>query len=168
MAIAVAVLIAVAALAAVLWPLFRPGPAPVLVEDDRLTALLQRKDATMVAIKDLEFDYRVGKLDSEDFEKYDQRLRRQAMSIMTQIDQLGPENAQLDVTIEQEIVQRRKVNGVAPAAATVKVASRPAPAPKQAAPVAAQGGQRYCTNCGVPADATHKFCANCGAAIAPA
>ena len=67
MAILVAFVLSLAAMAFVVWPLLEPGPASVIVEDDRLTELLGRKDAVLKAIKDLEFDYQVGKLSEEDF-----------------------------------------------------------------------------------------------------
>jgi len=105
----VSLIISAAALAYVVWPLLRPGPAAVMVEDDRLTELLGRKDAVMQGIKDLEFDYRVGKLSEEDFQQYDQRLRRQAVGFLQQIEQVAPESADLDTTMEAAIAQRRKV-----------------------------------------------------------
>lgn len=105
----VSLLISAAALAYVVWPLLRPGPAAVMVEDDRLTELLGRKDAVMQGIKDLEFDYRVGKLSEEDFQQYDQRLRRQAIGLLQQIEEVAPETADLDTAMEAAIAERRKV-----------------------------------------------------------
>jgi hypothetical protein len=108
-ALLIALVLSLAALAYVVWPLLKPGPAPILVEDDKLTELLGRKDAVLQAIKDLEFDYHVGKLSEEDYQLYDQRLRRQALGLLQQIEQLTPLTASLDATLEAEIAQRRRV-----------------------------------------------------------
>ncbi len=177
----IALVLSVGALAFVVWPLLKPGPAPAMVEDDRLTELLGRKDAVLKAIKDLEFDYQVGKLSEEDYQLYDQRLRRQAVALLQQIEQVAPQSADIDAAMEAEIAQRRRVLeparvGVKPAAAVV-AASAPVAVAAQtpalavagaaAAPVgngtgSGGGAPRYCTNCGSRLDAHHKFCANCG------
>ena len=124
----IALVFSVGALAFVVWPLLKPGPAPVMVEDDRLTELLGRKDAVLKAIKDLEFDYQVGKLSEEDYQLYDQRLRRQAVALLQQIEQVAPQSADIDAAMEAEIAQRRRVleparAAVKPAAAAVVAAS---------------------------------------------
>ncbi|MCB0053584.1 MAG: hypothetical protein KDE01_27815, partial [Caldilineaceae bacterium] len=94
--ILIALLLSVVAIVAVVWPLLKKGPTPVLVEDDRLTELLLRKEQVLVQIKELEFDYRVGKLDEEDYQRFDERLRRQAVGLIQQIEQVAPESAGLD------------------------------------------------------------------------
>lgn len=119
--------IALGAAAFVVWPVLKPGPAPVMVQDDRLTELIARKDAVMVAIKELEFDHAVGKLSDEDFALYDQRLRAQAVALMKQIDQVAPATSGLDTAMEAEIAQRRKVAEPQRTAAPGPVA-KPAPA----------------------------------------
>jgi hypothetical protein len=138
----------------------------------------------LTAIKDLEFDYRVGKLDEEDYKRYDARLRRQAIGLMQQIEQIAPESAHLDAGLEAEIAHRRKVHDAAPVAGAAlgdsleqeiaarrKVQAKPAaPATTTAAPAAPPAGngkpaaapRRFCTNCGAALEPQHKFCANCG------
>ncbi len=162
----IALLISGLAIAAVAWPLLKKGPAPVLIEDDRLAELFQRKEQVLASIKELEFDYRVGKLSEEDYQQYDQRLRRQAIGILQQIEQVAPESAGLDATLEHEIQRRRKVQGGeasapdADASMEAEIARRrrvsTPPAPTNGAAV------RYCTNCGGAIAPHHKFCAQCG------
>lgn len=164
--VVVALIISFAALAYVVWPLLTPGPAPVIVENDRLTDLVGRKDAVLTAIKELEFDYRMGKLSDEDYQRLDQRLRRQAIGLMQQIEKVAPESAQMDAQIEAEIAGLRKTQDAAPPLASN---SPPAPTPAPIAPAPAAPPTRYCTNCGHPAGPADKFCANCGVPIpAPA
>lgn len=180
----IALVLSLAALAYVVWPLLKPGPAPVIVEDDRLTELLGRKDAVMMAIKELEFDYNVGKLSEEDYQLYDQRLRRQAVGLLQQIEQVAPQSAGFDATVEAEIARRRRVaeptaagvRQAAPAIASVAAGGQlTAAAPPVTAAIPAtvtaaslNGGNgsakpRFCTNCGNRLEPHHKFCANCGA-----
>ncbi|HHY55491.1 MAG TPA: zinc ribbon domain-containing protein [Chloroflexi bacterium] len=166
----IALLLSGLAIAAVAWPLLKRGPAPVLVEDDRLAELLQRKEQVLTSIKDLEFDYRVGKLSEADYQLYDQRLRRQAIGIMQQIEQVAPESAGLDAVLEREIELRRRVKSTAVSApefdANVeaeiarrrRVPAEPALANNGSAP-------RFCTNCGAALAPHHKFCAQCGAPV---
>ncbi len=170
----VAMLVSAAAVAYVAWPLVQPGPAPVVIENDRLTDLIGRKDATLIAIKELEFDYNTGKLSAEDYARMDQRLRRQAIGYIQQIEKLAPESAQMDGRIEAEIAGLRKVGNTAPAMAvaagaiSTPHASKPAAEPMQtvaAIPATASSTVKFCTNCGSPLQPTHKFCANCGAAV---
>lgn len=175
-ALLIALVLSLAALAFVVWPLLKPGPAPVIIEDDRLTELLGRKDAVMMAIKELEFDYHVGKLSEEDYQLYDGRLRSQAVSLLKQIEQVAPMSAQMDASLEAEIARRRRVAdppaaGMLPVKTpVVAVAGGAAPARVQTAAVAQAGptngngsaGPRFCTNCGNRLEPNHKFCANCG------
>lgn len=176
-----ALALSLAAVVWVIWPLTRQAPAPLLVEDDRLSELLGRKDAVMAAIKDLEFDHKVGKLSEDDFQRYEQRLRRQAIGLIQQIEQLAPESTSLDTSLEAEIRHRRKVHEAPPADVRPTVETAAAPARPQApaatvpvaAAVAAQAGgaangaaPRFCTECGGRLEPHHKFCAQCGAPVA--
>lgn len=155
-----ALFVSLAALAYSVWPLVKPGPAPIMVEDDRMTELIGRKDAVLAAIKDLEFDYQTGKLSEEDYQRYDQRLRRQAIGLIQQIEKLAPESANLDKRLEAEIAAMRKTRD------RTAVQEREPEAELPQAKVAPAGSAaQFCTNCGQPVDSAHKFCANCGTAI---
>jgi NADH:ubiquinone oxidoreductase subunit D len=133
-----------------------------MVEDDRLTELMAQKDTVLKGIKDMEFDYQVGKLSEEDYERFNLRLRRQAIGLIQQIEKLAPETASLDEQLEMFIERKRKVkeaaalngNGRAP------VAVPAIPAGSVTSPA------RFCTECGQPAEAAHRFCASCGSPIA--
>ncbi len=172
----IALLVSGVAILAVAWPLLKKGPTPVLVEDDQLVELLYRKDQVMTSIKDLEFDYRVGKLSEEDYQLYDQRLRRQAVGLLQQIEKVAPEAASLDAALEREILRKRKAAPDAKRAnpthedhIEAEIARRrtvsPGVAASAATAVAGNGSVRFCTNCGYQLAPQHKFCANCGAAV---
>ena len=104
----VAVVISLAVALYVVRPLLDRGPAPVYIEDDRLTDLLSRKDVVLRAIKDLEFDRNVGKLEEVDFVRFNQSLSRQALGLMQQIEKIAPTSNQHDDALEQEIARLRK------------------------------------------------------------
>lgn len=144
----------------VLRPLLDRGPAPLFVEEDRLTDLLSRKDAALRAIKDLEFDRHVGKLEEVDFERFNHRLSQQALGLIEQIEQIVPSGNQQDDWIEQEVAQLRKISDkVVPRAEKTQSVLSSVPTSAKAV---ATAKQRFCTECGQPAEAKHKFCANCG------
>jgi len=164
----VALLISLVALLYVVWPIIQPNEEPVWVEDDRLTEMISRKDAVLRSIKDLEFDYQVGKVSDEDYERFNQRLRRQAITYIQQIEKLAPQTANLDETLEAEIAQMRRTLDRTDGAVLATPAAEPAeietPATDDAVALAGtQIEKRFCTNCGQPVAAAHKFCAHCGA-----
>jgi len=96
------------AIAWVVRPLYTAHPPAPPPADDRLASLLARKEAVLVAIRDLEFDHKLGKLTEEDFARYDARLRRQAIALMQQIETIAPNTADVDDALEAEIAHRRK------------------------------------------------------------
>jgi hypothetical protein len=145
----------------VVSPLLKAGRATLVVEDDKLVELLGRRDSIMQAIKDLEFDYRVGKISQEDYQRLDQRLRRQAIGLMQQIEKVAPESASLDEQLESIIAQYRQTP-VAPAIGTATAAINDKPDALPSPPPTT----RFCTECGKPVEAGHKFCAYCGTPIA--
>jgi ribosomal protein S27AE len=169
-AILIAVLISAAAVAVVVWPLLKRGPAPLLIEDDALTDLLHRKDAVLAAIKETEFDYRVGKLSQEDYERIDSNLRRQAVGLLQQIEKIAPESARLDDDIEAAIAAQRQVQPERPATPAPRAKAVVAPRPVASLAPAKNGDvtarASFCTNCGGRVEAHHKFCASCGQPVA--
>ena len=113
--------VAVAAMGYVIWPLFRRTPSMVLQEGEELADLLTRKEVALEAIRELEFDHSVGKIEAADFERFNRILRNRAMRLIEQVDGLsgGSENldmqpVQLDEQLENEIANRRRVEEVPP------------------------------------------------------
>jgi hypothetical protein len=162
----VSALISLLAIYFAVSPLLKPGRAAPLVEDDKLVELLGRKDAILQSIKDLEFDYRVGKMSQEDYQRIDQRLRRQAIGLLQQIEKIAPASASLDEELESIIAQFRQTAIAAP---TTKSPAAPSTSTSGETSGEVSGeATRFCTQCGKPVDASHKFCAYCGTPIAQA
>ncbi len=110
------VLVGVAALGYVIWPLFRRTPFAVSREREELADLLMRKEVALEAIRELEFDHRVGKIEDGDFERFNRILRSRAIRLIEHIEThygndegTDIETGQLDEALEVEISGRRRV-----------------------------------------------------------
>jgi Tfp pilus assembly protein PilN len=102
--------VSIIAVGFVIWPLFRRKPVAIPQEDGAaLTELLTRKDTTLQAILELEFDHSVGKIEEADFAYFNQILRARAVALLQQIEQYAPQTAQLDGALEEEIAAKRRV-----------------------------------------------------------
>lgn len=156
-----ALLVSLAALFYVIGPLVAKQPPLLQVEDDRMADLLARKDSALRAIKELEFDHQVGKIDAADYQRLNDRLRRQAITLLQQLEQITPLSAALDEQLEAEIAQRRQAK---PTTTPARSVSTPAMQPV----AVATGTARFCTQCGARIDSGFKFCANCGASVTAA
>lgn len=173
-----ALIIAAAALGFVVWPLVSRETPMLPVEDSRWVELLTRKDNALRAIKDLEFDHQVGKIGNEDYQRLRERLNRQAIGLIQQLERLTPESSGLDTQLEIEIAKLRRMSpsnrAEDPAIATSvgTIASEPKTTTSDendgvdSVPVA-NGGvtAQFCTQCGVKVDPSFKFCANCGTPV---
>ena len=80
-------LLAAAALAFVGWPLFRATERGPVLETEELTALERQKREAYAAIKEAEFDRRMGKLSEDDFSALSGRYRQQALAAIAALDQ---------------------------------------------------------------------------------
>ncbi|MEA2353703.1 MAG: hypothetical protein QOJ14_2117 [Thermoleophilaceae bacterium] len=76
----------------VVRPLLRPAEreAPDQARREQLEAA---KEAKYREIRDADLDHRMGKLSDEDHRETDRELRRQAIEILRQLDELAPEEA---------------------------------------------------------------------------
>jgi hypothetical protein len=90
MLVAVIVLLALAVgvVALVGWPLVRERSAETLAPDARRLALLERRDAALQALQELELDHQAGKLTDEDAERERRTLRDEAVSTLAELERL--------------------------------------------------------------------------------
>ena len=114
-------IVGVAAIGFVIWPLFRRMPLTSLPEVEEIADLQTRKEVALEAIRELEFDHSVGKIENADFERFNRILRSRALRLIEQIDGLpsGSENIEentigLDDQLESEIAVRRRVEDLPP------------------------------------------------------
>lgn len=104
-------------------------------EETPLHELLSTKNQLYQGIKDIEFDYRSAKLSEDDYHKLRDKLEREAMVVLEQIDQ-----------IEKGANKN-----------SLKTISKPAASKKKS-----NQSKKYCTECGEPYKSGTKFCTGCG------
>ena len=112
-----------------------PAPAPV----SPVARLEERKVTIYENLRDLLFEYRVGKLSETDYQQTKQGLQQELASVMEAIDRVSGTTGP----------------GVKPA---------PAPAPAPETPPAVAG--TVCPRCGAKFEQALKFCGECGNSMA--
>src|SRR5215470_19753436 len=80
-------LLAAAVLTFVGWPLFRARAGTAVYEPDATSPLERQKREAYAAIKEAEFDRRMGKLSDDDFNAIAQRYRLQALAAIAALEQ---------------------------------------------------------------------------------
>jgi len=99
-----AVVLTIAVAAFVFYPLLR-GERTTPVDLPRVSEeLLQRRDQVYAELRELEFDYRVGKVSAEDYTETRNRLETEAARLLRAID---VQVAAIDDEIEREIREIR-------------------------------------------------------------
>ena len=129
--------------------------APVVAGGRTRAALEREKTLVLRAIKELEFDFAMGKVGQSDFDEMGGRLRLRAMGLMQQLDANGGYREQ----IERELAS--VVGAAAPAQGTPHSAPSTAPGTLHPAP----GTRSSCTTCGTANDADARFCKQCGTSL---
>jgi rRNA maturation endonuclease Nob1 len=96
--------------------------------------LIERKETLYTAIKEIEFDYQVGKLSEDDFQQLRQQYKEEAVNLLKRIDQK----------------QRKKSKPHKRKAGPQQVRG------------ADKESVKYCWSCGTAISKHDKFCASCG------
>ena len=139
--IALTSLLAVVVLAFVLR--VRPQDLPPVEKPSPFAHLDERKAAIYENLRDLQFEYRVGKLSDSDYQSTKTDLQKQLAAVLAEVDRL-----------KSGIVPQ--VNGTAAAAAAA------------AAKPVVKASALECPQCGAKFDRALKFCGECGKAMSHA
>lgn len=115
--------------------------APPTIAGRTRVALEREKTLVLRSIKELEFDFAMGKIAKPDFDEMSARLRSRAVGLMKQLDAGGGYREQI-----QKEVQARLADSHTRPQADAVVSSA-------------------CASCGTPNDPDAKFCKNCGAKL---
>jgi hypothetical protein len=91
-------------------PLFRPKPIEGLSphrREDREKALRQRKEDVYAAIKEMDFDFEMGKMSEEDYRELKSQYKAKALEILKELDTVdGGED--IDAAIERDVQRLRE------------------------------------------------------------
>ena len=143
MIIAVAVVLALGAFIFTHIVRIQDVPEPIPVSP--IQHLEDRKQAIYGNLRDLQFEYRVGKLSDEDYQQTKQALQRELAGVLAETEEMV------------------KKLGLTPNRLSPKPAT--APLPPSAAAEARHTGS-LCPHCGASFPQALKYCGECGKAIA--
>jgi hypothetical protein len=135
MTVVVAILLALGALFFTLFVRAKDVPEPLPVSP--IQHLEDRKQAIYDNLRDLQFEYRLGKLSDEDYQQTKQALQKELAMVL----------AETEATIK-------------------KLGLMPKRVPPKAAPPAARPPGTVCPHCGAKFPQALKYCGECGRAIA--
>jgi len=128
----------------VLMPLFQEPRGNLdgeLLAETELDRLLHRKAVVYGNLKDLEFEYKMGRLSDADFKQLEAGYKSEAAAILQRLERLDA-SENLDDGIEEDIASRK----------AMLYASGPKAAPESS----------RCPSCGAEAIPGKKYCADCG------
>jgi hypothetical protein len=142
--IAITCLIAIAVIAFILG--VRPRDLPVPEPESPFQHLDERKAAIYENLRDLQFEYRVGKLSDQDYQSTKKDLQKELAAVLAEVDRI-----------------KLTLNGASRPAAPNGDRSRdrkeavttPTPSPQPPTPFS-------CSGCGATFDKPLKFCGECG------
>ncbi len=159
-------LLVIGIIAFIAYPLFNLPRGKFTESENEWDALIAQRDATYEALRDLDFDFQLGKLSKVDYDALRDKYKTRAAYILQQIDALAGANAgsngkDAEVQIEAQVAQLRRAK-----ATTTKEETQPrAPdvVETEIARVRAlrKAGGGFCPQCGTPYQAGVKFCAKC-------
>lgn len=153
------------ALAAVLLPLLSRSGEVRQREGDP-APLEEREAAALVALRDLEFDQRLGKLAEEDYRELRAQLARRAVAELKAGDAARQAEVaatpELDDLIEREVAALRRAWRQPAANPGLPNGLLPAVQPEKT------GKRSECPACGQAVEPGDRFCVACGAALPPA
>lgn len=136
MTVFIALLLAVATFAFVVYPLIkRRPPSAGPAEDGKLGELHFKRDTTYSMLKELEFDFQSGILTEEDYRDLEAKYKSKAISVLKGIDDLKDGSrleAEAEAEIERQVQQLRR------------------------------GRDRVCARCGARRREGERSCSRCG------
>ncbi len=143
-------LLVVGVIAFIAYPLFSPPREKIAAMPNALETLIAQRDATYAAIRDLDFDFQLGKLSAGDYATLREKYKARAALMLQQIDALGGGNGAAEAQIEAQVAQlrRAKADAIEDEVARVRAARKPT--------------DIRCRHCDAPYQAGDQFCARCG------
>lgn len=162
-------LVIVVTLAVIAYPLFTAPRGKLSAPQNTLDPLLSQRDATYDAMRDLDFDFAMGKLSQTDYASLRDKYKARAAQLLQQIDiASGNDGATLDARIEDKVARMRRVKEDVIEDEVARLRARKKdPLQAQTAPAhvskKAKPARGFCAKCGTPRRAGDQFCSKCGA-----
>ena len=151
-------------------PLVEGRARRVTEEEHELSTLLAERDRVINSLQELDFDFKLGKIPSEDYPVQRTNLLQKGADILRKLDELTPDNTQLETEtrIERAITERRADSATVKGASNTKrglsdedlesmIAARHRTHKEKSA--------GFCPNCGKPVLVSDRFCPACGKAL---
>jgi hypothetical protein len=132
-----------------------PKPDPVSPTQH----LEERKARIYENLRDLQFEFRVGKLSDSDYQRTKLALQQELAVVLAEIDRVVAAHATLERAPESATVSPAKIKGARPAQVATAAAA------KSKSPESSTPGV-MCPHCGAKFPAAMRFCGECGKAMA--
>jgi hypothetical protein len=120
-----------------------PAETPITIGGRTRIALEREKALVLRSLKELEFDFAMGKMSKADFDEMSGRLRNRALGLMRQLDASGGYRDQIAREVETRLAQDVGASSAS----------------------GASGASGTECQCGTVNDPDAKFCKNCGAKL---
>ena len=145
-------------------PLVEGRARRVTEEEHELSALLAERDRVLNSLQELDFDFKLGKIPSEDYPLQRANLLQKGADIFRKLDEHTPDNKHLDteVRIERAIAERRAdlsntKRGLSDDDLETMIAARHRSRKEKSA--------GFCPKCGKSVMVSDRFCPACGKAL---
>ena len=145
-------------------PLVEGHARRVTEEEHELSTLMAERDRVLNSLQELDFDFKLGKIPSEDYPVQRAKLLQKGADILRKLDELTPDNTQLETEtqIERAITERRAVitstkRGLSDDDLESMIAARHRTRKEKSA--------GFCPKCGKPVLVSDRFCPACGKAL---
>ena len=167
------VIFGAAAVGVAAWRMFSPlagidDPAGPQIFGGRTRAALEReKTLVLRAIKDLEFDYAMGKVSDKDFAEMGARLRGRAAGLLRQLDAGSGYRQAIEMEVEKRVGKHVPVARAVSSAPTT-LSGPPTAAPTKGEPDKVRPTEetksttKICLSCCTVNDVDARFCKGCG------
>ncbi len=111
--------------------------------------LEKQKEDVYAAIKEMDFDFGMGKISEEDYQELRSQYKAKALEIMKEADRVDKKD-DMDAAIEREVQRLREKK-----------------APKKKKEDKKETGVQinFCPHCGTKVGQSHKFCKGCGKSL---
>jgi NADH pyrophosphatase NudC (nudix superfamily) len=137
----------------------------VTEEEHELSALLAERDRVINSLQELDFDYKLGKIPTEDYPVQRAGLLQTGADILRKIDTIAPEPASsqdVDARIEKAIAAHRADASVAKPEVSDDDLESMISARRKGRKEKSSG---FCPKCGKPVTVSDRFCPSCGKSL---